>query len=67
MSNRKLVLGAMLAAVVTFSVAACGPAPEEAAPPSEPTTTEAAPPADMSAMPPVEMSAAPMSAAPTTP
>ena len=44
MSNRKLAVAAMLAAAVTFAVAACGPKPEEAAPPAE-TTTEAAPPA----------------------
>jgi hypothetical protein len=52
MTHRKLAIAAALAAVVTFSVAACGPKPEEAAPPSE--TTEAAPPADLSAMAPVE-------------
>jgi hypothetical protein len=54
MTHRKLALAAVLAAAFTFSVAACGPKPEEAAPPSE--TTEAAPPADMSAMPAVESS-----------
>jgi hypothetical protein len=53
MSNRKLAVAAMLAAVVTFAVAACGPKPEEAAPPAE-TTTEAAPPVEMSAAPAIE-------------
>lgn len=57
MTHRKLAIAAVLAAAVTFGVAACGPQPEEAAPPAE--TTEAAPPADLSALPPVEMSAAP--------
>jgi hypothetical protein len=46
MSNRKLGIAALLAAAVTFGVAACGPQPaEEAAPPAE--TTEVAPPADV--------------------
>ncbi|MGE3304191.1 MAG: hypothetical protein AB7M12_13890 [Hyphomonadaceae bacterium] len=70
MTNRKLGLAALLAAAVTFGVAACGPKPaEEAAPPAE--TTEPAPPApEMSAAPPVDStmpSAMPSAAASTTP
>lgn len=55
MTNRKLGIAALLAAVAAFGVAACNPQPAEDAAPS--VTEEAAPPADVSAVPPVESAA----------
>ena len=52
MTNRKLGLAALLAAVAAFGVAACNPQPAEDAAPS--VSEEPAPAPEMSAVPPVE-------------
>ena len=54
MTNRKLGIAALLAAVAAFGVAACNPQPAEDA---APAVEETAPPADVSAVPPVESAA----------